>query len=140
VQLNIFYLEYSQIPGDMTNANDYWPGCNSGTTSAQCNGNGNGTIEYTHNSNDNESTRYWQHLYLAGLINKNFDGTGIYTNCDESSCYHSKSSLSKYFVEYQTNLRQFRVPPLNKKETFVISGAPESSGSPNWWYNAFTVP
>lgn len=46
VAINAFKLEYNQLPGDMDNAHDYWPGCNSGATAAQCNGNGNKLIVY----------------------------------------------------------------------------------------------
>ena len=60
--LNIFKLEYNALPGDMINAHNYWPGCNSGATANECNGNGNGGIQWQGNVAGNESTRAWQHL------------------------------------------------------------------------------
>ena len=64
LQFNTFNLKYSSFPGDMPNAHDYWPGCNSGSTESQCNGDGNKKIDFGADDSDRESMRYWQHLYL----------------------------------------------------------------------------
>ena len=79
VAYNAFKLEYNAIPGDMYNANDYWPGCNSGASASHCNGNGNRRIDFTGGSfpNDRESVRAWQHLMLAGILNGDYSGVGV---------------------------------------------------------------
>jgi prepilin-type N-terminal cleavage/methylation domain-containing protein len=77
VAINSFIMKYNALPGDIPNANSYWPGCNSGATAENCNGNGNRKIDYIHNdSNTNgaETLRAWQHLSLAGLINGSYSG------------------------------------------------------------------
>lgn len=77
--VNTFLTKYAALPGDMPNATAFWPAdpsCNtygvrtSMTTpnGMTCNGNGNGIVE-AHGSNYSaESSLFWQHLNLAGLI------------------------------------------------------------------------
>lgn len=71
-----FKLKYNALPGDMSNANDYWPGCNSGATAAECNGNNNRIIQDDSGTdNDVEGVRAWQHLDLAELYKSSMPGT-----------------------------------------------------------------
>ena len=91
-----FKDKYFAIPGDMTNATAFWgfadngDGLGSDCRDAQtndrrtCNGNGNGLIA---NYPDHESTRFWQHLTNAGLIEGNYLGTtfNAVTLCDTLS-------------------------------------------------------
>lgn len=89
---NTFKLQYDAIPGDMTNAVDYW---GAGTTS---NGDGNKRIGHFI-CTMNEQRLVWEHLSLAGLLNEN------YTGLDESlsrgvnvpeSGYSSAATFSAY--------------------------------------------
>jgi hypothetical protein len=66
-----FKLKYNALPGDMNNAQSYWPGCTDGPL--DCNGNGNGDW------NSGEPFRVWEHLSLSGIIPGQFDGSGIFT-------------------------------------------------------------
>lgn len=84
---NAFRDKYFFPPGDLPNATSYWGAANAdpstcintsslGST-ATCNGNGDGRINYpnyTITSGSNEGYRYWQHLANAGLIAGNYSG------------------------------------------------------------------
>lgn len=82
-----FRDKYFALPGDMANAFAFWgatAGCtnvNVNTDTAGCNGNGDGFV--ISGSNDlGESSRAWQHLALAGLIEGTYsgvEGTGTWT-------------------------------------------------------------
>jgi len=70
-----FKTQYRYLPGDMPNAQQYWP-----TT---VNGNGNGIVEYTSfgtgstasvAGGPNEAFLFWQHLALAGMVQGNYNG------------------------------------------------------------------
>ncbi|RYE13611.1 MAG: prepilin-type N-terminal cleavage/methylation domain-containing protein [Rickettsiales bacterium] len=75
-----FRLQYNQFPGDFSDAYNYWPNDCSNTN---CNGNGNGIIEYNGNNNDDESLRAWQHLALSEFISGSYPGTRTVTNQNE---------------------------------------------------------
>ncbi len=66
---NTFLQRYSAIPGDMTNPDSYWPagvnGC--AITAGNCNGNGDGIIQFSHDVND-EAYAAWREMSLAGII------------------------------------------------------------------------
>jgi prepilin-type N-terminal cleavage/methylation domain-containing protein len=78
--VSTFKDKYFATPGDMTNAVSFWtaaancPGNASqgSTTSATCNGNGNGRLWDAAASN--EMFRFWQHLANAGLIEGTYSG------------------------------------------------------------------
>jgi prepilin-type N-terminal cleavage/methylation domain-containing protein len=77
--INAFKIQFTSLPGDMSNASTFWPTCDA--TPSNCNGNSNGLIEYTVNAgnnnnttNKNESYRAWQQLVSAGLLNGNYSG------------------------------------------------------------------
>jgi prepilin-type N-terminal cleavage/methylation domain-containing protein len=65
--IHTFTAQYGYLPGDLPNASTYWPNCDQ--TPANCNGNGDGKVEYA-----NESYRSWQELGLAGMFNMSTDG------------------------------------------------------------------
>lgn len=74
----LFRLEFGDLPGDITNAHDFW---DDGTnkvcgTKRECNGDGNKIIEFTTSATNNESYRAWQHLTLAEIIPGNYSGVG----------------------------------------------------------------
>jgi prepilin-type N-terminal cleavage/methylation domain-containing protein len=78
-----FKEKYGALPGDMTNAYDYW-GSDCDATASNCNGDGDDIIEASASANDNEIYRFWQHLtlsnYIGGYtIKGNFTGAGIGT-------------------------------------------------------------
>lgn len=64
--LDAFELEYDAIPGDMSDATDYWP-----TT---CNGSGDGILHWIYNG-CLENFAVFEHLSLAELIDGTFDRT-----------------------------------------------------------------
>lgn len=82
-----FRLKYGQIPGDITNATQFWPAdtncpdtaLNSVPKVNTCNGNGDGRINpylmpglsHTHRY---EARRFWQHLANANLIDGSYTG------------------------------------------------------------------
>lgn len=80
--LNSFRVKYHALPGDMTNATQFWGAANTagtggecadslanaGTGTQTCNGNGNQQI------NSTERYRVWQHLSNAGLVSANYTG------------------------------------------------------------------
>lgn len=77
VAVNAFKAKYDALPGDMRNAYAFWSAtCGTNTTAAStgCNGNGNGLIEG--DATVSESTKAWEHLSQAGMVEGNFDGTG----------------------------------------------------------------
>ena len=85
-----FRDKYFGIPGDITNASAYWgaadgstgntAGCASvsSTTTATCNGNGDGKINLGYSSY-NETFGFWKQLANAGLIEGSYIGTGVGT-------------------------------------------------------------
>lgn len=108
VAYNSFKLQYSGIAGDLINADSFWPGCGTGATSAQCNGDGNKHIDNSTTANDNETLRFWQHLGLSKLIPGTYTGIGAGTNgnaCTPGVNVPSMSLASDgcYFMEWKTN-------------------------------------
>jgi prepilin-type N-terminal cleavage/methylation domain-containing protein len=65
---NTFKLKYDELPGDIDNAQSYWPTCIDNGAANLCNGNGNGKV------NGWEAVRSWQHLSLARIIPGNYVG------------------------------------------------------------------
>ncbi len=60
---NLFQAKYDAIPGDFDEASDYWPGQTE-------EGDGSHTI-----TTPGETTQFWDHLALAGLIEGTYDET-----------------------------------------------------------------
>lgn len=83
-----FRDKYFTLPGDMPNATAFWGAepignCTTSstvasTTSATCNGNGNGEVA-DGGQVSVESWRFWQHLANAGLIEGTFSGANHVT-------------------------------------------------------------
>lgn len=75
VAIESFDHKYSDYPGDMNDAYDYWKdACDA--TDTKCNGNSNGNIELGATADDHEAFRFWQHLNLAGMIEGGYTGIG----------------------------------------------------------------
>ena len=71
-----FFLRYNAVPGDMKNAETYWPSGGASpcsVTADNCNGNGNGIIDYNVFALPDETASAWRELSLANMIS-----TGIY--------------------------------------------------------------
>lgn len=80
--VNSFRLQYDGLPGDITNAYDYWgvaEGCTDTDVNAGsggCNGNGDKAFgDSTVLNGDGEQYRAFQHLSLAGAVEEQFSGT-----------------------------------------------------------------
>jgi prepilin-type N-terminal cleavage/methylation domain-containing protein len=81
-----FHEKYFAIPGDMTNATDFWgsaggtgtgAACIDAQTTAKetCNGNGNGGIKHADGGVfHSERFLFWKHLSNAGMIEGNYTG------------------------------------------------------------------
>lgn len=95
--ISTFRDKYFALPGDMSNAVDFWgpadatPACwtTPSTSKATCNGDGNGLISDGNGNpatggiagspTSNEAFRAWQHLANAGLIEGQYDGVSHLT-------------------------------------------------------------
>lgn len=76
-----FEQQYSYLPGDFPNAYSIWnDSC--ANNASDCNGNGNGFIDYSSGTTDVEAFRAWQHMYLAGI--SGLDLPGIAQNSGEA--------------------------------------------------------
>ena len=105
--INNFKLQYNQFPGDFTGASSYWSG-SSICPSSNCNGNGNGIIEYVGaNLTNDESLRAWQHLVFAGFVSANHTGlkTSDFSSLSNPKYYNGTRSTSNL------NIIGLNVPP-----------------------------
>jgi prepilin-type N-terminal cleavage/methylation domain-containing protein len=72
-----FKVKYFGLPGDITDATDYWgaaPACPAAGTSTQtCNGDGDGIIDQNSGSS-HEIYRFWQHLKNAEMVSGTYNG------------------------------------------------------------------
>jgi prepilin-type N-terminal cleavage/methylation domain-containing protein len=83
--VNAFKTTYQGLPGDITNAEDFW-GCTG--DAGDCNGSGDGKIRYINTADPgetNESYRAWEQLFLSGLTK--FNSTGAAELYNGSSTY-----------------------------------------------------
>ncbi|PZP84903.1 MAG: hypothetical protein DI582_07515 [Azospirillum brasilense] len=82
-----FRDKYMGLPGDITNATQFWGAAHAtpatcrttaSTTQATCDGDGNGNLTTTGGATNltHEMHRYWQHLANAGLIEGTYTGVG----------------------------------------------------------------
>lgn len=81
--INVFYLEYDALPGDMSDASQYWPGVQDG--------NNNRLVEWS----DGEYHLAWRHLYYSEIYIpscKTCTGKVVLTTSIGSRSPRSKSS------------------------------------------------
>ena len=94
-QLNTATFEfkdrYGYLPGDFPNAFSYW-GVACAANAADCNGDGNGIIEWANSCPHNELLNMFVHLQLAGLIQGQYSGLCNGIGFDSTSVYNSKLS------------------------------------------------
>jgi prepilin-type N-terminal cleavage/methylation domain-containing protein len=115
-----FRQTYQALPGDMANATSNWGtssgGCPGGTGSGTCNGNGDGMIGPSGSGTEPESFRFWQQLYLAGMMNKSLSGVAtsggalnatIGTNVPAGSILGSGFIVGWYGTADATNIYVF---------------------------------
>jgi len=78
-----FKMQYQALPGDMNNATNIWGAQNAtpatcrttaSTTTATCNGDGNGIL--ADSAGSDELFRFWQHLANAKMIEGQYQGIG----------------------------------------------------------------
>jgi len=123
IAIATFEMQYSSLPGDIPNAQEYWPGCVDNVANT-CNGNGNGLIN--HDLGFYEHTRTWEHLSLAGLIPGEYKGDGIDPDADIRPI--SKLSDESYYeiVQYDTGIVA-KITQFGKQGIFI-------------WLRKFAVP
>jgi prepilin-type N-terminal cleavage/methylation domain-containing protein len=73
----MFNDAYGELPGDLSNAQSFWPSCSNQTSPVNnnCNGNGNKKIDMFY-----EGMRMWEHLSLANLIGESYIGIDLIAN------------------------------------------------------------
>lgn len=74
---NTFIQRYNGVPGDITNAESYFPAGGAtacGATAGNCDGNGDGLIDRSSSSAPNETQAAWKEMSLAGIISA---GVGV---------------------------------------------------------------
>lgn len=117
-----FDQKYRDLPGDMTDAANYW-GSACDSTASNCNGNGNGQIELGSDA-DSESFRFWQHLKLSGFLEGGYTGSGTgTTHVPGVNCPATKRDKGGYHVRTHTD------------DTDTVSGTQISAGAylaSNW--------
>lgn len=82
--MTAFQVRYFALPGDMSNATDFWSAAHTtaatcritlSTGEETCNGDGDGQIEFISDPDSSyEETRAWQHLANGGFIEGNYNG------------------------------------------------------------------
>jgi prepilin-type N-terminal cleavage/methylation domain-containing protein len=112
-----FRDKYFALPEDMSNATAFWntgtcPGTSAqpSTTSATCNGDGNGRVDMNGPTNPtrNEVFRFWQHLANAGLIEGQYSGVtgdsgGYFAGGSTNNMPRSKLSNAVWFTFSENN-------------------------------------
>jgi prepilin-type N-terminal cleavage/methylation domain-containing protein len=71
--INTFELQYDALPGDMTDAWDYW-GTDCHAIEAGCNGDGNNEIDNATTVRD-ERIMFWKHLYLSDILSRELNSS-----------------------------------------------------------------
>jgi len=70
--IDAFSSKYKSLPGDMSDAADYWSACTD-TGGNTCNGDDNGMVEYVATA-AREDLRAWEHLNHAEMVKNDFTG------------------------------------------------------------------
>jgi hypothetical protein len=115
-----FFTLYDQLPGDFDHAAEFWSSdfanCTNDPAPTGCNGNNNGLIDTY-----DESYRFWQHLYLAKLIDYAY--SGVKADGSESSVAFTTTDNSKissyvenaFFFIGSDNLSNIFEPPYGNR-------------------------
>ncbi|MBA8666894.1 hypothetical protein H1Q59_03180 [Holosporaceae bacterium 'Namur'] len=123
--INLFEQKYKSLPGDFPYASVQW-GTACDSTPSNCNGNGDGVIEYSYTTRtQNEALRAWQHLSLAGMIIGNYTGItdmegGTYIGVNAPMSQYNKKGWS-----FQNGVRYSHL------EQYLEIGGPRLGFPPN---------
>jgi len=158
--INAFKLEYDGLPGDITDATEYWGEIPSmtaatcrtdaGTGTQTCDGDGDKGFDYVFSGNDSrhEPWRAWQHLSNAEILPGNYTGisstdcslanfcTDPGVNAPESAIDNASWHLF-YFDTTNTNRGKFE--PRN----LIVLGNPSNltgDGHSGRWYGMALTP
>ena len=95
--LNIFVDQYDAFSGDMVNASEYWPTCD--TPATNCDGDGNNRIEF----GAGEELRVFQMLSLADILDGTYTGKAVGVGFGHRAGINlpeSKINGGGYFITY----------------------------------------
>ncbi len=134
-----FRTTYSALPGDMSNATAIWgtdpSGCPASNTTPRvgtCNGNGDDKINLNL-ANGNETSRAWQQLANAGLIEGRYSGApGPISTFDVQPGNNvPKSPLPEgiYYIDYIAGGSAYHYPMVSHEITFAAKNP--STGMPD---------
>jgi prepilin-type N-terminal cleavage/methylation domain-containing protein len=127
-----FRDKYFALPGDMTNAQSFWGVAHAtpatcvttaSTTTATCNGDGNGQI--LPSTGSDEWFRIWQHLANAGMIEGSYtgvQGSGGYANVTSGNSPRGKLGNSSWFVAYDGSSGSAFFPVALTRNNFRFGG------------------
>jgi len=128
--LNTFSLQYNSLPGDLSNASEYWPDCDpTPPIGRPCDGNDDGEIGLflgVAADNPHEIFRAWQHLALAGLLPGEFTGLGVglgnFTVTPGSNAPASKLEGGAYWMaEWNSAIATgFATPNVSRRDGLAI--------------------
>lgn len=138
-----FRDKYFALPGDMPNATKFWgvadPAPNIcratvSTTTATCDGDGNGQI--VSQGNANEQFGFWKHLANAGLIEGSYTGVGAANGTENLRADKTNAPVSKYpnviwNMNYIGVFASSSMFNLDYGNAFIFAG-PAASGY-NYW-------
>jgi prepilin-type N-terminal cleavage/methylation domain-containing protein len=155
--VNAFELQYDALPGDFSEAEDYWGSAGSdcwndaGTGTETCNGDGDGAIDYQKrdialhwSDNSYESWRAWEHLQNAEIINTSL--TGIPTNAANANGQNrgneaGVNSPNGAFEHSIFSLFYVSGSIWHNKNTNVVAfGSTKGSSYEGLWFNPVLTP
>lgn len=161
IATNAFRLEYGTIPGDLSNAADYWgqaANCYADTTGSTntCNGDGNKHLAYVHTL-DNSGVRYepwhfWKHLENAKLFEGTFTGYSNNTQCTQNNfCMQPGINVPKGPFNgsgwLAFSVKTFNTGPkylwqgriTNRDRNILVFTNPSASGANGTWHSRAVV-
>ena len=130
-----FRDKYFALPGDMTNATNFWTAAHAtpatclttvGTGTQTCNGDGDGSLDWGTTGNErSEWYMFWQHLANAGLIEGSYSGqsgAGDYDDTSAANAPKSKLNNSLWFVANDATSGGAMFPAAVARHNFRIGG------------------
>lgn len=143
--IHLFKNKYHELPGDMFNATEFWGAQDAGdgvgtdctsspsTTTATCNGDGDGIIAW-----GSEMMRFWQHLGNAELISGTYSGVGTNTasndnchvgvSCPEMAIPNVTAQIRHQGVIGSTDLQRYEG---TYNHLYYIGAAPGLNNNPH---------
>ncbi len=105
VAIKSFYMQYGEMPGDIKNAQSYWPDTCTDDGVNKCNGNSDNQII----PSTTEGLRAWQHMTLADMIPNTY--TGVLDKSEQSATYVADEPLINFAA-----ITDFIVPAAHAKQ------------------------